>query len=156
MLHPSSLPGSRYLSVQKYSSDKYYKSQEYLINKDIGQVGIDRKTYSALIYSPMSSHIPLTQLIAGYKLQAAALAGFPEDVAGVELYGTLSDIQSACNLCIGHILYDKAQYSSGGPIFNYSSEVVGMNVGGNKGGNHAIPINDIEPILENLKKVHNE
>jgi len=40
--------------------------------------------------------------------------------------------------------------SSGGPIFNYNSEVVGMVVEGNKGGNYAIPVNDMKSVLEQL------
>lgn len=41
--------------------------------------------------------------------------------------------------------------SSGGAIFNYKGEVVAMVLSGNEGGEHAIPINDIKPILANLK-----
>ena len=41
--------------------------------------------------------------------------------------------------------------SSGGPIFNYQSELVGMAVMGDAGFMSAIPINDIKPMLEKIK-----
>ena len=41
--------------------------------------------------------------------------------------------------------------SSGGAIFNYDSEIVGMAIAGTDGEIGAIPINDIKPILDKLK-----
>ncbi len=41
--------------------------------------------------------------------------------------------------------------SSGGAIFNLNGELAAMNIRGNDGGNFAIPINQIKPILEKLK-----
>jgi putative serine protease PepD len=41
--------------------------------------------------------------------------------------------------------------SSGGAVFNYNSEVIGMAFVGYDGFAGAIPINKIKPILENLK-----
>jgi S1-C subfamily serine protease len=41
--------------------------------------------------------------------------------------------------------------SSGGAIFNYKSEIVGMNTNGAVGANNAIPINDLKFLLTKLK-----
>jgi S1-C subfamily serine protease len=41
--------------------------------------------------------------------------------------------------------------SSGGAIFNLDGELIAIANSGNEGGQHAIPINDIKPILEKLK-----
>lgn len=41
--------------------------------------------------------------------------------------------------------------SSGGAIFNTEGELIGVNIKGTKGNNAAIPVNDIKPILEQLK-----
>lgn len=61
------------------------------------------------------------------------------------------------------LIYDYEQYflnlsdtfmtsgSSGGAVFNYNSEVLGLMSMGAEGTMSAIPINDIKPILENLK-----
>lgn len=41
--------------------------------------------------------------------------------------------------------------SSGGAIFNYKNEIIGMNTNGADGANNAIPINDLKPLLIKLK-----
>jgi len=41
--------------------------------------------------------------------------------------------------------------SSGGAIFNYDGEVIGLECKGNEGGMSAIPINEIKNIIENLE-----
>lgn len=73
-------------------------------------------------------------------------------------------VKNAIDECIysGTIRYDTGTFitisegnliggSSGGAIFNHSSELVAMVTHGNKGGNDAIRINDIKMILEKLK-----
>lgn len=41
--------------------------------------------------------------------------------------------------------------SSGGAVLDYNSKIIGMVISGDSGGHHVIRINDIKPILENLK-----
>ncbi|NLL96579.1 MAG: hypothetical protein GX227_05660 [Clostridiaceae bacterium] len=41
--------------------------------------------------------------------------------------------------------------SSGGAVLDYNSKIIGMVKSGDSGGHHVIRINDIKPILENLK-----
>jgi S1-C subfamily serine protease len=41
--------------------------------------------------------------------------------------------------------------SSGGAVFNYKGELVGMNTNGEGSANNAIPINDLKPLLTKLK-----
>lgn len=73
-------------------------------------------------------------------------------------------VKNAIDECVnsGFILFDDGKFltvsegnmiggSSGGAIFNYESELVAMVAYGNEGGNHAIPVNGLKPILEKLK-----
>jgi len=41
--------------------------------------------------------------------------------------------------------------SSGGAVLDYNSKIIGMVKSGDSGGYYVIRINDIKPILENLK-----
>lgn len=41
--------------------------------------------------------------------------------------------------------------ASGGAVFNYSSEIIGMVYGGGRGSGIAIPINEIKPILDKIE-----
>jgi len=73
-------------------------------------------------------------------------------------------VKNAIDECVnsGFILFDDGKFltvsegnmiggSSGGAVFNYESELVAMVAYGNEGGNHAIPVNSLKPILEKLK-----
>ena len=90
------------------------------------------------------------KLVEGQKLVAITSPAGIQNAIDECLYSGLAYVDTGTYVTLSET--DMAGGSSGGAIFNLDSELVGMNIGGNDGGNYAIPINDLKPILQKVIK----
>jgi S1-C subfamily serine protease len=147
-----------YVITAKHVTDL---GNKYAIFTDDNKYG----TYAESL-APLGTKLDVSALKVKLNIPSVKLGDSDGLIEGQKLVSisSPSGVQNSVDECIysGRIDYPDGTYlnisessanagSSGGAIFNYKSEIVGMDIAGISDSDNAIPINDLKPLLTKLK-----